>query len=430
MTYDEALVYLKGRERYGIKFGLSNIDRLAEALGRPELRYRSVLVAGTNGKGSTVALSESILRATGVRTGRYTSPHLRFVEERIHIEGRPISREELASAVSRVAEASERLFEAEPDRSAPTYFEAMTAAAFLAFADRKVEAAVLEVGMGGRFDATNIAPADVSVIAPIGFDHEKFLGTSLRAIASEKAAIIKDGRPVVVGRLEPEAFEVVRREAKSKNAPLVAALEGIEIWGEESGEGQNVRLSTPARDYGVLHLPLAGEHQRENLALAVRALECFTGSISVDAVARGVESTEWPGRLQRIAGTPPLLLDAAHNIMATQALVRYLKLHPHPRRVLLFGVMKDKRVWEMLEELLPHASHLIATRPEMSRSRDPEELAKFAEERGVPAEAVRSPEAALARARALAGPKGEVLVAGSIFLLGEILSALTPPEPR
>jgi dihydrofolate synthase/folylpolyglutamate synthase len=430
MTYDEALVYLKGRERYGIKFGLANIDRLAEALGRPERRYDSLLVAGTNGKGSTVALSESILRASGLRTGRYTSPHLRFVEERIHVEGRPIPRKGLAAAVSRVAEAAERVFQGEPERSAPTYFEAMTAAAFLAFAERAVDVAVLEVGMGGRFDATNLVPSRVSVISPIGFDHERFLGSTLAAIASEKAAIIKEGRPVVVGRLEPEALEVVRREAESKGAPLIQALEGVEIRSEESERGQRVWLETPSRNYGVLELPLTGGHQLENLALAVRAVECYSDTIAVESVARGVAATEWPGRLQRIEGRPPLLLDAAHNIMATGALVRYLSSHPHERRVLLFGVMKDKRVWEMLEELLPLTSYFIATRPEMSRARDPEKLARFAKERGVPAEAIRSPEAALARAREVAGPEGEVLVAGSIFLLGEILSALTPPESR
>ncbi len=423
MTYDEALVYLKGRERYGIKFGLSNIDRLAEALGRPERRYPSLLVAGTNGKGSTVALSEAILRASGLTTGRYTSPHLRFVEERIAIEGRPIPREELAAAVSRVAEAAEGLFD-EPDRSAPTYFEAMTAAAFFAFAARGVEVAVLEVGMGGRYDATNIAPADVSVIAPIGFDHEQFLGGTLAAIAAEKAAIIKEGRPVVVGRLAPEALEVVRREAVARSAPLISALDGVVIRSEESERGQRVWLETPSRDYGVLDLPLAGEHQLDNLALAVRAVECYSDSLAVESVARGVAATEWPGRLQRIEGKPSLLLDAAHNVMAAEARVRYLETHPHSRRVLLFGVMKDKRVWEMLEELLPHVSYFIATRPEMSRARDPEKLARFAKERGVPAEAVRPPKAALARAREVAGPEGEVLVAGSIFLLGEILPAL------
>jgi dihydrofolate synthase/folylpolyglutamate synthase len=424
MTYEEALVYLKGRERYGVKFGLSNVDRLAEALGRPERRYASLLVAGTNGKGSTVAMSESILRASGLKSGRYTSPHLRSVEERIHVEGRPISRAELAGVVSRVAEAARRIFEGEAERSAPTYFEAMTAAAFLAFAERGIDVAVLEVGMGGRYDATNIAPADVAVIAPIGFDHERFLGSTLAAIAAEKAAIIKEGRPVVVGRLVPEALEVVRREAERRRAPFIAALEGIEIRGEETDAGQTVRLRTPMRDYGTLELPLPGVHQLDNLALAVRAVECYLPTLEVESVARGISQTEWPGRLQRIEGKPAILLDAAHNIMATEALARYLESHPHEKRVLLFGVMKDKRVWEMLERLLPLVSSFIATRPEMSRARDPEKLARFARERGLPAEAVRSPEAALARARELAGPEGEVLVAGSIFLLGEVLPSL------
>jgi dihydrofolate synthase/folylpolyglutamate synthase len=420
MTYDEALVYLKGRERYGIKFGLSNIDRLAEALGRPERRYRSLLVAGTNGKGSTVALSESILRASGLRTGRYTSPHLRSVEERIGIEGRPIGREHLASVLSRVRQASETLFDGESDRSAPTYFEALTAAAFLAFAERQIDTAVLEVGMGGRFDATNIVPAEVAVIAPIGFDHERFLGSTLSAIASEKAAIIKPERPVVVGRLDREALEVVREEAQAKGAPLIEALEGLDL----RRENEKVRLRTPARDYGLLDLPLEGDHQLDNLALAVRAVECFAPGVSVEDVARGVATTEWPGRLQRVPGAPPILLDAAHNPMAVESLVRYLESHPQAKRVLLFGVMKDKRVWEMLEKLLPHVSAFVATRPEMSRARDPERLARFAKERGLPAEAVRSPREALSRARELAGPEGEVLVAGSIFLLGEVMPEL------
>jgi len=365
MNYPEALAYLKGREKYGIKFGLENIGRLIEALGRPERRYPSILVAGTNGKGSTVALVDSILRASGYRTGRYTSPHLRFLEERIHVDGRPISAEELASAVSRVAEAAERLWSHDPDTSAPTFFEAVTAAAFLVFAERQVDVAVLEVGMGGRYDATNIAPADVSVIAPIGFEHERFLGSTIAAIASEKAAIIKEDRPVVVGRLLPDALEVVRREAGARRARLVEALEGIFLDAEPKDGGYGgyrARLKTPERDYGTLELPLAGEHQLDNLVLAVRAVEAFSAEIPVDAVGRGVAATLWRGRLQRIEGRPPLLLDAAHNVMATDALARYLEARPHTHRVLLFGVMKDKRVREMLDRLLPLTSYFIATR--------------------------------------------------------------------
>jgi dihydrofolate synthase/folylpolyglutamate synthase len=425
MTHEEALEYLRGRERFGIKFGLENIGRLAEALGRPERRYDSLLVAGTNGKGSTVALVESILRASGLRAGRYTSPHIRCLEERIHVEGRTVSPDDLASAVTRVARAAESLWSSESGTSAPTFFEAVTAAAFLTFADKGVGVAVLEVGMGGRYDATNIAPASVSVVAPIGFDHERFLGGTLAAIASEKAAIIKEGKPVVVGRLEPEALDVVRREAEVRRAPLVEALRGVELEAEESERGYRVRLRTPVEDYGVLELPLAGAHQLDNLALAIRTVEVYRrDDLEAKDVARGVAATVWPGRLQRIEGSPPLLLDAAHNVMAVEALARYLEAHPHPKRVLLFGVMKDKRVREMLDRLVPLADHFIATRPAMSRSREPEQLARWARERGVASESERSAGAALARAREIAGPEGEVLVAGSIFLLGEIQAVL------
>jgi len=417
-TYENALAYLKGREKFGIKFGLANIDKLAAALGRPERQFTSILIAGTNGKGSTAALLQSILTAAGYRTGRYTSPHIRFLEERIQVDGRPIAPDELASVVARVADASQTLTE-------PTFFEAITASAFAFFADCEVDAAVLEVGMGGRWDATNIAPAAISVITPIGFDHERFLGDSIAAIASEKAAIIKEARPVVIGELVPEALEVVADEARRKNAYLIRARDGSEIHVLELTENvQRVRLTTPECDYGNVDLPLVGEHQLDNLVLAVRVAELLEPELTAEQVREGVRSTKWLGRLQRIEGAPALLLDAAHNVMAAEQLARFLKAHPRENRVLLFGVMKDKRVHEMLAQLLPHVSHFVATRPEMSRARGPEPLASFARDRGTPAEAIASSERALTRARELAGPTGEVVVAGSIFLLGEIVEAL------
>ena len=419
-TYEDALAYLKSREKFGIKFGLSNIDRLASALGRPERQFPTVLIAGTNGKGSTAALLASILTVAGYRTGRYTSPHIRFLEERIQVDGRPISRNELARVVARVADASQKLTE-------PTFFETVTASAFAFFAECDVDTAVLEVGMGGRWDATNIAPASVSVITPIGFDHEHFLGDSIAAIAAEKAAIIKEARPVVVGELVPEALDVVRDEARRKSADLIRARDGSEIHAEETDCGQRVRLRTPERDYDNVELPLLGEHQLDNLVLAVRVAELLEPELTAKQVRQGVGSTKWLGRLQRIEGkrgAPALLLDAAHNVMATEQLGRFLKAHPRDHRVLLFGVMKDKRVYEMLARLLPHVSHFVATRPEMSRARGPEPLASFARDQGTPAEAIPSSEKALARARELAGPTGEVVVAGSIFLLGEVVVAL------
>jgi dihydrofolate synthase/folylpolyglutamate synthase len=183
-------------------------------------------------------------------------------------------------------------------------------------------------------------------------------------------------------------------------------------------------LTTRECDYGVVDLPLAGEHQLDNLVLAVRVAELLEPELTAEQVREGVRSTKWLGRLQRVEGTPALLLDAAHNVMAAEQLARFLKAHPHENRVLLFGVMKDKRVHEMLAQLLPHVSHFVATRPEMSRARGPEPLASFAREQGTPAESIASSETALARARELAGPTGEVIVAGSIFLLGEVVDAL------
>ena len=252
VNYAEAVSYLRSREKFGIKAGLENIDRIAESLGRPERRFRSILVAGTNGKGSTVALLSSILRAAGLRTGRYTSPHILRFEERIHIDGRPISEDELAWVLSRVAAASGGV--------EPTFFEALTATAFTFFAEKQVDVGVLEIGMGGRWDATNIAPAELSVITPIGFDHEKFLGDSIATIAAEKAAIIKAGRPVIVGRLHRDAMDVVVREAARRDATAISALDGVSVHVKRTlaEGGQRVELSTPSASYGEMDFPLAG----------------------------------------------------------------------------------------------------------------------------------------------------------------------------
>ena len=422
-SYKEAVAYLSSREKFGIKFGLSNINQLAEALGRPERCYPSILIAGTNGKGSTAALLSSVLRAAGFRAGRYTSPHIRHLTERIQVDGEPISVDAMAAVVSRVAEVSLRMGRAGEVRE-PTFFEAVTACAFAYFAEQSVDMAVLEVGMGGRWDATNIVPADISVITPIGFDHEKFLGDTLGAIAAEKAAIIKEERPVVVSKLDAVALEVVREEARRKHAELVVAHEGVQISARATKTGQLVSLKTAKMDYGELELSLLGEHQLDNLVLAVRVAEIAHPGLEARHVQEGVARTTWPGRLERIAGNPPLLLDAAHNVMAAEQLGRFLSARPSENRVLLFGVMKDKRVHEMLSHLLPHVSCFVATRPEMSRARGPVPLAEWARELGTPSEAVLSSPLALARAREIAGPSGEIVVAGSIFLLGEIVEAL------
>ena len=422
-TYEDALNYLKTREKFGIKFGLSNIANLTKQLGHPEFQFPSILIAGTNGKGSTAALLASILSAAGYRTGRYTSPHIRDVSERININSNPISDKDLVTAVANVHDATTTLEE-------PTFFETITAAAFYHFAKKKVDIAVLEVGMGGRWDATNIVPRTISVITSIGFDHERFLGNTLTAIAQEKAAIIQKGKPVVIGNLTQEALEVVIAKAKSSRAMLLHANEEVQLKATPSHYDQVIHLQTPKQDYGKFEFPLLGEHQLENLVLAVRVAELVDPTLSPSIVRKGVQATKWPGRLQRIPGAPEILLDAAHNVMAAEKLSQFLSSNPKKDRVLLFGVMKDKHAYGILRCLLPHARYLVATQPELSRAMAPKPIAEWSQLQGIPAESISCSYDALQRAKVLAKPQGEILVAGSIFLIGEIVKHLerTPSD--
>jgi dihydrofolate synthase/folylpolyglutamate synthase len=428
-----AVAYLTERERFGIKLGLENIARLVEALGHPERSYQSVLVAGTNGKGSTAALLESILRAAGYATGRYTSPHLVRLEERMSARGELIREPELTELVAELAEVVGRLRRERLLLTEPTFFEVTTACCLEFFRRARVEVAVLEVGMGGRWDATNIAPAALTAITNVAFDHERFLGTTLAAIAAEKAATIKPGRPVVTAVRSEEALSVIRAEAARQNAPLHRASEEVAVEACEAEGGQRVRLTTPAGVYRDVFLPLAGEHQLENLALAVRAAELLQPPgfpIPPAAIGAGVADTRWPARLERVRGEPALLIDAAHNPAGVEALVRYLEAHPRPGRVLLFAVMKDKKVEAMAERLFPCFERVVVSRPGNARAQDPRAVVEWAESRGFPAESVPEVGSGLERARRLAGPSGEVVVAGSIFLAGEVKALLEREAPE
>jgi dihydrofolate synthase/folylpolyglutamate synthase len=428
-----AVAYLTERERFGIKLGLENIARLVEALGHPERSYQSVLVAGTNGKGSTAALLESILRAAGYATGRYTSPHLVRLEERMSARGELIREPELTELVAELAEVVGRLRRERLLLTEPTFFEVTTACCLEFFRRARVEVAVLEVGMGGRWDATNIAPAALTAITNVAFDHERFLGTTLAAIAAEKAATIKPGRPVVTAVRSEEALSVIRAEAARQNAPLHRTSEEVAVEAWEAEGGQRVRLTTPARVYREVFLPLAGEHQLENLALAVRAAELLQRPgfpIPHAAIGAGVAGTRWPARLERVRAEPALLIDAAHNPAGVEALVRYLEAHPRPGRVLLFAVMKDKKVEAMAERLFPCFERVVVSRPENPRAQDPRSVVEWAGSRGFPAESVPEVGSGLERARRLAGPSGEVVVAGSIFLAGEVKALLEREAPE
>ncbi len=418
-----ALAYLEERTQLGIKFGLDTIRALASALGHPERACPSLLGAGTNGKGSVCASLDAALRGAGLRCGLYTSPHLVRVNERIAVSGRAISDRHLARAVSEVRDAAQALVRSGTIPGHPTYFETLTAAAFWHFRAARVEMAVLEVGLGGRLDATNVAEPVVSAVVSLDFDHEAFLGTTLRAIAREKAGVMRAGRAVVLGPVPEEARGALLDEAERKGARPIDARAGVRI--EEHADGR-LTVETEAHTWKRL-LPLPGAHQRDNLLVAVRVLEEARAAglpLDLDRAGRGLSRVRWPGRLQPLPGRPPLLLDGAHNPAGARALAAHLRTRGP--LVLLFGVMADKDVRGLAQELFPLAREVVLTRPRGGRAATPEEIARRTAGLGRRAHREADVKRALALARRRARPGETVVVAGSLYLVGEVLSLMRP----
>jgi len=400
----DPLSYLFSLEQFGIKFGLQNISALVAELGHPERTFQSVHIAGTNGKGSVTAMVDAALRAAGHRTARYTSPHLVDLTERFAIDGEPVSQGALLSAITTVRSAVEALRARAILDVQPTFFEVTTAVAFELFRRAHVEIAVLEVGLGGRLDATNVVSPVATAITSIAFEHQRYLGNTLREIAAEKAGIVKPGVPVVVGPLDPEADEAIAAIASARGAALVRAT---------------------ACDADGLTVGLAGAHQRANAGVAVRLLQIVDArgvAVPRSAIAAGVASPRWPGRLdrRRLADGREVLLDAAHNPAGAVALASYLKADGRGPRPLVFAAMRDKAVGEMLAVLLPVTSRLVVTAASTARSADPDSIAATARELApsLPIDVEPTPSAALACAWR-ASP--DIVVAGSVFLLGDVL---------
>ncbi len=417
--------YLFGLAQVGIKFGLDNITAIVEGLGRPDRAYRTIHVAGTNGKGSVTAVVDLALAADGHRSARYTSPHLVDLTERFAVGGRPVDRDELGAVISRVREVIEDLLANGGLEAQPTFFEVTTAAAFELFRRREVEVAVIEVGLGGRLDATNVITPAVSAITSIGLDHQQYLGSSIESIAFEKASIAKRGVPLVIGLVSPEARQIIVDTALARGAQPLFAADGVAL--ERVGP-QQIRLRTPAHDYGALTLGLAGDHQVDNALVAVRVLETLEGRglrVAPAAIAQGVSNVVWPGRLdlRRLPGGRELLMDAAHNEDGARALASHLSARAMPPMPLVFGAMRDKDVETMLQLLAPHASVVVLTRASNPRSADPNDLAAVlhAFRPSLPVEIAAGPAQALDAAWRH-GPR--IVVAGSIFLLGDILRAI------
>ncbi|HEV3216671.1 MAG TPA: folylpolyglutamate synthase/dihydrofolate synthase family protein [Vicinamibacterales bacterium] len=422
-----ALEYLLSLEKFGIKFGLENIRTLCAALGDPQTAYASVLIAGTNGKGSVTAMVDCSLRAAGLRVGRYTSPHLIHLEERFAIDGQPVGATTLAGVIEETREIIETLLANGALDAPPTFFEATTAIAFELFRRAGVQWAVLEVGLGGRLDSTNCVEPAAAAITSIAFDHQQYLGDTLAAIAAEKAGVIRPGIPVIIGPLEAEARGVIVSMCEAAGARLVDAHDGVEVESRTAEGRTSIKLTTARAEYGWIPLGLRGAHQIPNALVAARLVEELARDIPIGprAVAAGLRDVRWPGRLQLLEtpGGKRVLLDAAHNPAGAAALAAYVtREFPEPIPF-VFGAMRDKDAAEMLRILLPVASAFVLTEPANNRARPAGELASLvaslAPERRIDVEP--KPIAALERAWA---SRPVVCAAGSIFLIGELLEGL------
>lgn len=453
MSYDSAVasMFALGHELAqtpSYKFDLDHMRVLLTAMGHPERQFPSVLIAGTNGKGSTAATLASILRASGLKTGLYTSPHLIRINERIWINNDAIGDDDFARIHGEVDRIAEGLVESRELPWHPSFFEMMTAIAFLHFARVQVEIAVLEVGMGGRLDATNVVEPLVSVITDVSLDHQKFLGNTVGEIAREKSGIIRRRGVVVTLPQQPEANDVIGNAILDLDAVGVNAVpyvppvspgspdlrvpsRELQARTSENRFGSRYPLEVMGRQI-VVETPLAGRHQLRNVALAIStAVELEKkglSGITPESIEHGIRETHWPGRFQVIpaaARSPETVLDVAHNPAGAWALRSALsERYDESPIIFVFGAMRDKAIAEMTEILFPLAERVVATRPENPRAASPEEIRDAAKRTSVEIEMVADVSAALDRAREIAGPGATVVVTGSIYLVGQAMQSL------
>src|SRR5215469_2211692 len=434
MNYDAAVRYILtlGRElaaptqTASAKFDLENITVLAERLGHPDRAYPSAHIAGTNGKGSTSAFLEAIVRHAGFRTGLYTSPHLERINERMRINGKEIGDEAFAEIFTRLRELIEELLARHKLRAHPTYFECVTAMAFECFARERVEFGVFEVGLGGRLDATNILAPVVSVITRIDFDHENFLGHSLKEIAAEKAGILKPGVPVVIAEQRPEAREVILSRARQVGSPVTETARAFQIAVETSQNGFfRANVIEPASGYSCEIAPsLPGRFQLQNAINALAAARQLARRgfrISANDITKGIAKTVWPGRLEKLQSNPDVYLDGAHNPGAARELTKFLEQNFAGRKIwLIYGALRDKAVDEVGGLLFPHAAEVVFTEPRTSRSISASRLAEIASHHTSSFTVISSAEQALDQALAEAASGDAIFITGSLYLVGQL----------
>jgi len=417
--------WLYDLQHFGIKLGLDNIRVLLRLLQHPDRAFPCLHIAGTNGKGSVAAMVESMLGASGLRVGLFTSPHLVRPHERVRIAGRDIEDDELQRLLTGMRRRVEAARASGDLESHPSFFEVITATALEAFRLHGMDVAVLEVGLGGRLDATNAIDPAVTAIVGVALDHTKTLGPTLEKIAAEKAGIIKPGRPLICGVTQQRALRVVQDVCRERGAPFIDGRLAARFTAEESS---GLTFETASGVYDGLNIGLRGRHQIDNARLALVAYEHMMHAAGrapdIDAVRRGLCDVRWAGRLQRIEGgsqEASLLLDAAHNPAGLAALITHLREHGIRPDVLLFGATTGKPLDELLGPFAEHTDRLILTRPPVKRGIAPEELLPVARRLFGNVEAIGDPADALARAKEVAGAGGVVLVSGSLYLVGTIL---------
>jgi dihydrofolate synthase/folylpolyglutamate synthase len=435
MNFEEATEYLYslGNETLAMKLGLESVRALARALDDPQRKFPAVHIAGTNGKGSTAAMTASVLRAAGLRAGLYTSPHLVSITERIRVGADEIAPDEFARLAAGVRAAGERLVAENALPAPPTFFEQVTMIAYLYFAEKKVDLAVLEVGLGGRLDATNICEPVVTAITPVGFDHQKYLGDTLASIAGEKAGIVKSGAPVVIAPQSAEAMIAIVERCIETKTPMITPAPPFDVEalsGDENIGRYRFRYRAwDDEDEYALRLGLRGRHQITNAVVAIHIAELLRIAgfdIPQSAIVEGLNNAEWPGRLEMIRRSPsqsPLLLDGAHNAAGARALRDFLDEHFRMTPItIIFGAMADKSIGEMGDVLFPAASQVIVTRIANPRAAEPNAIADASHRDVI---RIENAGEALDEALRITPPDGLIVVCGSLFLVGEIRQALS-----
>ena len=417
-SYHSCLQTMYGLQRFGIKLGLSTIRKILSGMGNPQDTYNCIHVAGTNGKGSVASSLASILNQAGYKTGLYTSPHLVHFNERIQINNRPISNSNVVASYNAIKNAHHGERE-------PTFFEFATVMAFFEFARQKVDWAVIETGMGGRLDATNIIRPRVSIITNISLEHRDYLGDTLKQISGEKAGIIKSRTPVVTGIRQKKAFAVIENKAAEKSAPLFCLGKDFKVRRSASGTFSYHGIEA---NWQGLQTGLAGSHQVDNAALVLAACEILIqngGKLSLNNIKAGLLKNRWPGRLEIVSTEPQIILDGAHNFIAARNLARFLSAHFADRNLtMIIGILDDKPYNAMLKCLLPTANRVILTRAKINRALEPEKLEAFAK-KIVPKVIINADvRQALNFAIDTSSPDDVICVAGSLYVVGEAKQAL------